>query len=564
MKKTFIAACASILVTASAAQVSAGPATFVINNANAAGVGFNDPAPRAPVGGNTGTTLGEQRLKAFEHAASLWSKRLDSSVPIRIRARFTALGANVLGSAGAINGVVVTVTDDTTGVQTRLILHPALANSLFGLDILTATDDIDANFSSDFDFYLGLDGNHGVKVDLVSVLLHEFAHGLGFAQYGNVSNGALPTVSGVPVADVYNQFLLDTSTGKYWIQMTNAQRVAAATRFARIVLDAPGVKAALPSVLSFGSPELQVKQPAAIAASLQFGTAVFGPRVGSPSVTAGVVAAADPSDAAGLATTDGCSAFTNPGAVAGKIALVERGTCGFVVKARNATEAGAVGVIIYNNAANVGAAPPSMADDGINGAFVTVPTVSVTRPDGLAILGQLANDVVVGLTVDPTIRAGADAAGRPRVYAPFPVSPGSSISHYDTVAFRNLLMEPAISSDLTQRLKAPFDLTSELLYDEGWRFPDADHDTVVDDEDCNAASDLRATIFIGGINTGVPNTLFQGGCSSADLIAQLAATSVTHGDFVSRVAALRNAWRAAGLISGDQNGAIESAAARAK
>ena len=67
------------------------------------------------------------------------------------------------------------------------------------------------------------------------------------------------------------------------------------------------------------------------------------------------------------------------------------------------------------------------------------------------------------IAVDLTIRAGADALNRARVYAPFPVVGGSSISHYDTVATRNLLMEPAISSDLTHKVKAPDDLTFELL-----------------------------------------------------------------------------------------------------
>src|SRR3954466_3841379 len=76
-----------------------------IVNINAPGVGFNDPTPAAPVGGNTGTTLGAQRLIAFTHAASIWSARLDSAVPIRIRAQFTPLGTNVLGSAGPV-GVV--------------------------------------------------------------------------------------------------------------------------------------------------------------------------------------------------------------------------------------------------------------------------------------------------------------------------------------------------------------------------------------------------------------------------------------------------------------------------
>ena len=123
------------------------------------------------------------------------------------------------------------------------------------------------------------------------------------------------------------------------------------------------------------------------------------------------------------------------------------------MKRRNATIAGAVGVVIYNNAANVNGAPPGMADDGINGQFVTIPTISMRRADGLNIISALGSDVSLDIAVDLTIRAGADALNRARVYAPFPVVGGSSISHYDTVARRNLLMEPAISSDLTHKVE---------------------------------------------------------------------------------------------------------------
>jgi hypothetical protein len=42
-----------------------GAATITIVNGDAAGVGFNDTTPAVQVGGNTGTTLGEQRLIAF-------------------------------------------------------------------------------------------------------------------------------------------------------------------------------------------------------------------------------------------------------------------------------------------------------------------------------------------------------------------------------------------------------------------------------------------------------------------------------------------------------------------
>ena len=81
----------------------AGPAQITIVNVNAPNVGFNDPAPAAPVGGNPGTTLGQQRLIAFQHAADIWGARLDSSVEIRIRAQFVPLGAGVLGSAGPVS-----------------------------------------------------------------------------------------------------------------------------------------------------------------------------------------------------------------------------------------------------------------------------------------------------------------------------------------------------------------------------------------------------------------------------------------------------------------------------
>ncbi len=545
-------AVASLLVPTAAAI--AGPAQFVIVNINAPGVGFNDPTPAAPVGGNTGTTLGQQRLIAFSHAAAIWSARLDSAVPIRIRAQFTPLAANVLGSAGPIQ----IFRDFPNAPLTATWYHVALANKLAGVDLAPIDDDINANFSSTFNFYLGLDGNHGPLNDLVAVLLHEFAHGLGFSQFASLGSGAY--FAGFP--DVYNSKLLDTTIGLHWSEMTNAQRLASATNWGRVVWDGSGVTATAPAVLTLGSPNVEVNTPASIAGIYQFGTAAFGPPIGNPSVSASVVAAVDAADLAGPATTDGCSPFTNAAAIAGHIALVERGVCGFALKARNASTAGAVAVIIYNNSTNAGAAPPGMAGNGVDDAFVTVPTVSVSRVSGLAIAG--ASGVTADIGVDPSIRAGADALNRVRVYAPFPVVSGSSISHYDTIASRNLLMEPAINPDLTHNVKAPFDLTWELLHDIGWTFPDADGDTFPDDEDCNAHSDVRPTIIINGIDTGVPNRGLGSGCTMADTIVSIKAASGNHGSFVSAIAHLTDGWKDAGLIAGSQKGAIQSAAAKWK
>lgn len=539
-----------------AAQTSfAGPAQIVIVNINAPGVGFNDPTPAAPVGNNPGTTLGQQRLFAFQRAAEIWAARLDSNVPIRIRAQFTALGAGVLGSAGPIS----VSRDFANAPLPGTWYHIALANKLAGVDLNPANDDINANFSTNFNFYLGLDNNHGTQPDLVTVLLHEFAHGLGFSQLANLNSGAL--FNGLP--DHYNTHLFDLTLGLFWPQMTNAQRAASATRFGRVVWDGSFVTAGVPSVLLLGSPEVRVVNPAPISGVLQFGTAGFGPPIGTPNVSSDIVAAVDAVEVGGT-NTDGCTPFSNAGAVSGKIALIERGLCGFAQKVRNAGDAGAVGAIIYNNAANANAAPPGMADDGINGTFVTIPSVSIRRADGLAIVAQLGGTVSATIGVDPTVRAGADTANRARVFAPFPVAGGSSISHFDSAARRNLLMEPAINGDLTHKVKVPDDLTFELLRDVGWTFPDADSDGVVDDEDCNPNSDTNTTIIIGGIDTGVANHLFANGCTMSDLLSDLAEGATNHGDYVSAVSALTNQWKAEGLISGAQKGSIQSAAAKNK
>jgi hypothetical protein len=299
----------------------------------------------------------------------------------------------------------------------------------------------------------------------------------------------------------------------------------------------------------------------------------------------------------GPTTTDGCTAFTNAAPVAGKIALIERGTCGFTIKVKNAQDAGAIGAIIYNNLANAGAAPPTMATDPVVGPTITITAVHVTRPDGLAIIGQLGGGVTASIATDPTVRAGADAAGRARLYAPFPVALGSSLSHFDTAASRNLLMEPAINADLTHSLTPPEDLTLPLMRDIGW-FPDADVDGIADDDDncpnvangdqanydgdsegdaCDADddndgvddvddvlphSDIRPTVQIGACDSGAANGVaFPNGETVQDRINALLAANLNHGQFVSAVTAMLQDAENLGLITKDERKAIHDCAA---
>ncbi|HZH29439.1 MAG TPA: T9SS-dependent M36 family metallopeptidase [Pyrinomonadaceae bacterium] len=112
-------------------------------------------------------------------------------------------------------------------------------------------------------------------------------------------------------------------------------------------------------------PNAVVVNNTAIAGNYIATSAESGPAITATGVTGDVVLGLDPSDAAGASTTDGCSPLTNASSVAGKIALLDRGSCSFVIKIKNAQNAGAIAVIMGNNVAGD---PISMggADNTIN------------------------------------------------------------------------------------------------------------------------------------------------------------------------------------------------------
>src|SRR5690606_23027580 len=104
-KKTTLLALA--LATTFAAANASAANLFLVNQDTGSGAGLDDPTPKAPEGGNPGTTLGEQRRLVYQYAARMWGSMLDSDVPVYIGARFipqtcTPTSA-VLGSAGTTN-----------------------------------------------------------------------------------------------------------------------------------------------------------------------------------------------------------------------------------------------------------------------------------------------------------------------------------------------------------------------------------------------------------------------------------------------------------------------------
>lgn len=125
--------------------------------------------------------------------------------------------------------------------------------------------------------------------------------------------------------------------------------------------------------------QVSVHAPSPAAGDYIAANAGFGPSLLTVGpITADAVVALDAASTDGPTTTDGCTAFTNAANVAGKVAIVDRGTCAFTIKVKNAQNAGAVAAIVVNNVAG----DPS-AMGGADGTIV-IPSVMVTLSAGTA------------------------------------------------------------------------------------------------------------------------------------------------------------------------------------
>ncbi len=154
---------------------------------------------------------------AVVYAVALWAAYLNSPVQLTLEACWTgSLSPGVLGHSGAMN-----YERNFSGApQTNTWYQIALANALHGSDLDPVKDDFAMAFSSSFSWYYGTDGNPPPgQVDLVSVVLHEICHGLGFAGSMNVTVGIGSWGGGTAYPFIYDRFtengasnaLLDTA-----------------------------------------------------------------------------------------------------------------------------------------------------------------------------------------------------------------------------------------------------------------------------------------------------------------------------------------------------------------
>jgi hypothetical protein len=461
MKRTLLAL--SLLLSLSAF----GKGRIIIINDDNPNTGFNDPTPAAPIGGNPGTTLGQQRLNVLEMAAAKWSALIDTDFDIIAQSTF----ANIPGCT-ATEGVLgqaapFTWQRDFVNAPVVKTWYPiALANQMAGRDLNAEAPEIFVQFNSavdnqtclgDSDWYYGFDGQAGNDSDLYHVVLHELGHGLGIAgaQRAPTFRDGFPAVS-----DLHT---FDATTGRRWDQMSQAERSTSYLNTGNLVWDGASVREHASWYLRPVT-MLSVSEPASIARGYDIGTAsAFGTSISTATMSGKVVRVADAANDDGPSATDGCTAFTNAAAIAGNVAFVDRGNCTFVQKARNAQAAGATGLIIADNARTT-CQPPSLGGEADD---ITIPVMSVGASDGDLLKAQLtANaNVQAALRTDNSQLAGTSKEGYTRVYAPCTGDPGSSTHHWDVVSTPNLLMEPFINSDLTDGV----DLTLYQLLDIGWK-----------------------------------------------------------------------------------------------
>ncbi|MEM7655316.1 MAG: T9SS-dependent M36 family metallopeptidase, partial [Bacteroidota bacterium] len=134
---------------------------------------------------------------------------------------------------------------------------------------------------------------------------------------------------------------------------------------------------------------LIINSPASVAGVYGSIPATIGPGLPASLLTEDLVLVED-----GSGNNQGCNTLTNPGAVSGKIAVMDRGGCTFASKILNAQGAGAIAVIIVQNN---GGGPSAV---GGNGAGINIPAIMIGTADGNQIKTAINAGTVNGSIVD--------------------------------------------------------------------------------------------------------------------------------------------------------------------
>jgi len=140
-----------------------------------------------------------QAQTAFQYAADTWGHTVVSSVPIKVTAHFQVLTPGTLGITfpnGIKNFSGAPVADRWYATS--------LANSIAGTELNVGVPDVEMFLNSTVNWYYGTSGTVPAgQYDMVTIVLHELCHGLGFLSLAKDSSG-IGSFGMLRNADFYN------------------------------------------------------------------------------------------------------------------------------------------------------------------------------------------------------------------------------------------------------------------------------------------------------------------------------------------------------------------------
>ncbi len=153
------------------------------------------------------TTPSAEVLAVFNKATEIWSQYLVSGVPIVVDVSWTNLGGNILGSAGP----TTSYSNFDVSPFPSLYYPISLMEKLREKDQNNGVADITAQFNSSFsNWYIGTTGLPSTsQIDLLSVVLHEFGHGLGFSGYLDANTSTQKAYN--PYPNIFDNYVQDVS-----------------------------------------------------------------------------------------------------------------------------------------------------------------------------------------------------------------------------------------------------------------------------------------------------------------------------------------------------------------
>ncbi|WP_435355926.1 T9SS type A sorting domain-containing protein [Emticicia sp. SJ17W-69] len=158
----------------------------------------------------------DQAKTAFEQAVLLWENYLISSQTIRIKATWTT---TLTSSTLAVSGTTRIYKNFLNAPYSNVWYPTALAEALSGKDLNSGDYDINVSLNGNINWYYGIDAKaQAGKYDLITVTMHEIAHGLGISSSMEVVNSDTQGQYGQSgSAYVYDVFMQDTQK----IKLTN-------------------------------------------------------------------------------------------------------------------------------------------------------------------------------------------------------------------------------------------------------------------------------------------------------------------------------------------------------